>query len=130
MSRKLLSFGFDACHRWSVLRLAGFTIDQSDSIQDLRERLMRSRTLEAVLMVEDIVRVPVEAIDAARSYFAGPLVLFEGRIPNKYRDNFDLRVAALTRPEVWLPQIDKLGQTIIQSTRRSPILDVIHSKAY
>jgi hypothetical protein len=123
MSRRLLSFGYDACHRWSVLRLAGFTIDHSDSIQNLRDRLMSTRSLEAVLMVEDIVRVPAEAIDAARSYFSGPIVLFEGRVPNKYRDAFDLRVAALTRPEVWLPQIEALRPPV----HRNTIIEAVHS---
>ena len=87
---------------------------------------MNSRSLEAVLMVEDIVRVPLEAIDAARSYFAGPLVLFEGRVPNKYRNAFDLRVAALTRPEVWLPQIDKLSEM----NRPSPVIEAMRSRVY
>ena len=117
MSRKLLSFGYDACHRWAVLRLAGFQVDQCASIQELRELLMRSHfmgsnSMEAVIMVEDIVPVPMEAIVAARSYFTGPLVLFEGRTPTVHRDVFDLSVPVLTRPEVWLPQIDKLNETI------------------
>jgi hypothetical protein len=111
MSRKLLSFGYDGCHRWAVLRLAGFTVNQCDSIPELRERLMGSEAVDAVIMVEDIVSVPPEAIIAAQSYFTGPLVLFEGRYPANHRDAFDLCVPILTRPEVWLPQIDKLTET-------------------
>jgi hypothetical protein len=129
MSRHLLTFGYDACHRWSVLRLAGFTVDHSGSIQELRERLMRSHfmgshSVEAVIMVEDIVAVPEEAIVAARSYFTGPVVLFEGRTPTSHRDRFDLRVPTLTRPEVWLPMIDTLSETI----RTRPMGEVVHSK--
>jgi hypothetical protein len=111
MSRKLLSFGYDACHRWAVLRLAGFTVNQCDSIPELRERLMGSEAVDAVIMVEDLVSVPPEAIIAAQSYFTGPLVLFEGRYPASHRDPFDLCVPILTRPEVWLPQINKLIET-------------------
>lgn len=130
MSRKLLSFGYDACHRWAVLRLAGFQVDQSGSIQELRELLMRSHfmgshSVEAVIMVEDIVPVPPEAIVAARSYFTGPLVLFEGRTPTGNREAFDLSVPVLTRPEVWLPQIDKLNETI----RSRALIEAVHSKA-
>ena len=130
MSRKLLSFGYDACHRWAVLRLAGFQVDQCGSIQELRERLMRSHfmgsnSVEAVIMVEDIVPVPPEAIVAARSYFTGPLVLFEGQTPPSHRDSFDLCVPVLTRPEVWLPQIDKLNETI----RSRAFSENVHSKA-
>ena len=112
MSRKLLSFGYDACHRWAVLRLAGFTVNQCDSIPELRERLMGSEAVDAVIMVEDLVSVPPEAIIAAQSYFTGPLVLFEGRYPASHRDPFDLCVPILTRPEVWLPQINELTETI------------------
>ena len=111
MSRKLLSFGYDGCHRWAVLRLAGFTVNQCDSIPELRERLMGSETVDVVIMVEDIVSVPPEAIIAAKSYFTGPLVLFEGRYPASHRDPFDLCIPVLTRPEVWLPQINKLAET-------------------
>ena len=129
MSRQLLSFGYDACHRWAVLRLAGFTIDECASIPELRERLMRSHfmgshSVEAVIMVEDVLVLPPEAITAARSYFTGPVVLFEGRTPTSHGDAFDLRVPALTRPEVWLPQIDKLSETI----RSRPVAEAKHSK--
>ena len=88
MPRKLLSFGYDACHRWAVLRLAGFTVDQCGSIRELREHLMGSHAVDAVIMVEDILSVPPEAIIAARSYFTGPLVLFEGRYPANHRTFF------------------------------------------
>jgi hypothetical protein len=111
VSRKLLSFGYDACHRWAVLRLAGFTVNQCDSIRELRELLMGSHAVDAVIMVEDIVSVPAEAIIAARSYFTGPLVLFEGRYPANHPDVFDLCIPILTRPEVWLPQIDELAES-------------------
>jgi hypothetical protein len=130
MSRKLLSFGYDACHRWAVLRLAGFQVDQCGSIQGLRELLMRSHfmgshSMEAVIMVEDIVPVPPEAIVAARSYFTGPLVLFEGRTPTGHSEAFDLCVPVLTRPEVWLPQIDKLNETLRSRAHR----EAVHTKA-
>lgn len=110
MSRKLLSFGYDACHRWAVLRLAGFTVNECGSIRELREYLMGSQDVDAVIMVEDVVSVPPEAIIAAQSYFTGPLVLFEGRYPSNPQDPFDLCIPLLTRPEVWLPQIEKLTE--------------------
>ena len=66
--------------------------------------------VDAVIMVEDIVSVPPAAIIAARSYFTGPLVLFEGRYPSNHQDPFDLRIPLMTRPEVWLPQIEELTE--------------------
>ena len=116
MSRKLLTFGYDACHRWAVLRLAGFTVNQCSSIEDLREQLMDSNSVDALIMVEDIVKVPPETIIVARSYFTGPIVLFEGRYPANHGDAFDLCVPILTGPEVWLPQIGIL--TEISGARR------------
>jgi hypothetical protein len=108
MSRKLLTFGYDACHRWAVLRLAGFTVHACQSISELRERLIASRDVDAVVMVEDIVSVPQEALLYAKAYFDGPLVLFEARLQKEYRDSFDLCVPILTGPSEWLPQIEAL----------------------
>jgi len=110
MSRKLLTFGYDACHRWAVLRLAGFTVHACQSIGELRERLIGSRDIDAVLMVEDIVSIPAEAIVAAKSYFDGPLVLFEAQLQAKPSEAFDLRIPARTAPTEWLSQIETLIQ--------------------
>jgi len=108
MSRKILTFGYDACHRWAVLRLAGFTVHACESIGELRERLIRRGHVDAVVMVEDIVSIPQEAITAAKSYFEGPLVLFEARAQSRQRESFDLCVPALTSPYDWIAQIEAL----------------------
>ena len=108
MSRKILTFGYDACHRWAVLRLAGFTVHACESIGELRDRLMKRTHVDAVIMVEDIVSVPSEAIAAARSYFQGPLILFQARSRSAYKDSFDLCVPILSGPSVWLPKLEAL----------------------
>lgn len=108
MSRKILTFGYDACHRWAVLRLAGFTVHVCESIGELRDRLMKRPRIDAVIMVEDIVSVPPEAIAAAKSYFRGPLVLFQARSRTAYKDSFDLCVPILSGPSVWLPKLEAL----------------------
>jgi hypothetical protein len=118
MSRKLLTFGYDACHRWAVLRVAGFTLHACQSISELRERLMVARDVDAVVMVEDIVSVPPEALLYAKAYFDGPLVLFEARFQSNYRDSFDLCVPILTGPSEWLPQIE----AVIEKDRSRPSL--------
>lgn len=108
MSRKILTFGYDACHRWAVLRLAGFTVQVCESIGELRDRLMKGSHVDAVIMVEDIVSVPQEAITATKSYFNGPLVLFQARTRSAYQGSFDLCVPILTGPSVWLPKLEAL----------------------
>ncbi len=109
MSRKIvLTFGYDACHRWAVLRLAGFTVHVCASISELRDRLMKRGPVDAVIMVEDIVSVPPEAIAAAKSYFHGPLILFQARSRSAYKDSFDLCVPILSGPPVWLPKLEAL----------------------
>ena len=108
MSRKLLTFGYDACHRWAVLRVAGFTLHACQSISELRERLIASTDVDAVVMVEDIVSIPQEALLYAEAYFEGPMVLFEARFQSSYRDSFDLCVPILTGPSEWLLQIEAL----------------------
>lgn len=121
MSRKILTFGYDACHRWAVLRLAGYTIQVCESISELRDQLMKGPELDAVLMVEDIVSVPQEAIIAARSYFDGPLVLFEAHARAKNREQFNLRVPILSGPSAWLPQIEALIKSHQQPASESAI---------
>ncbi|MBS1805353.1 MAG: hypothetical protein JST28_18480 [Acidobacteria bacterium] len=113
MSRKILTFGYDACHRWAVLRLAGFTVHACESIGELRDRLMRRSQVDAVIMVEDIVSVPQEAITAAKSYFHGPLVLFQARTRSAHKEAFDLCVPILSGPSVWLPKLE----TLLDSSR-------------
>jgi len=103
MSRKILTFGYDACHRWAVLRLAGYTVHVCESIGELRDRLIKRSHVDAVIMVEDIVSVPPEAITAAKSYFNGPIVLFQARSRSAYKNSFDLCVPILSGPSVWLP---------------------------
>lgn len=66
---------------------------------------MASTDVDAVIMVEDIVSNPPEAIIAAKSYFDGPLVLFEGRYPDGNESSFDVRIPNLTDPSDWLPLI-------------------------
>lgn len=111
MSRRILTFGYDACHRWAVLRLAGYTVHACESIGELRDILIKRSRVDAVIMVEDIVSVPPEAIVAARSYFSGPLVLFQARAKSIYKDSFDLCVPVLCGPSVWLPSLEALLET-------------------
>ena len=105
MPLKILTFGYDACHRWAVMRFAGYRVDECESIRDLRQKLMASTDVDAVIMVEDIVSIPSEAIIAAKSYFHGPLVLFESRCAAENEHVFDLRVPNLTQPSEWLQRI-------------------------
>jgi len=87
------------------MRFAGYRVDECESIRDLRQKLMASAGVDAVIMVEDIVSIPPEAIIAAKSYFDGPLVLFESRYPAENEHAFDLRVPNLTEPNEWLQRI-------------------------
>jgi hypothetical protein len=122
MSRKILTFGYDACHRWAVLRLAGYTIQVCESISELRHQLMnRPVVVHAVLMVEDVVSVPQEAITAAKSYFDGPLVLFEAHSHINNREQFNLCVPILSHPSVWLPQIEALIESHARPASESAV---------
>jgi hypothetical protein len=97
------------------MRFAGFRVDECESIRDLRQQLIASTDVDAVIMVEDIVSIPPEAIIAAKSYFDGPLVLFESRYPTENEHVFDLRVHNLTEPSEWLQRI----QTVISNYTRA-----------
>jgi len=124
MSREILTFGYDACHRWAVLRLAGYTVHVCESIGELRERLMKRAHVDAVIMVEDIVNVPQEAITAAKSYFHGPLVLFQARSRSAHQGSFDLCVPILSGPSAWLPKLEALldsNRTTSKSDSAAPV---------
>jgi hypothetical protein len=121
MSRKILTFGYDACHRWAVLRLAGFAIQVCESISELRDELIKRPQVDAVIMVEDIVSVPPEAITAAKSYFDGPLVLFEARPQARNRELFNLCVPILSGPPAWLPKLEALIENHSKSTSDSAV---------
>jgi len=129
MSRKILTFGYDACHRWAVLRLGGYTVHVCESITELRDRLMKRSHVDAVIMVEDIVSVPEEAITAAKSYFQGPLILFQSRSRAAYKDSFDLCVPILSGPSVWLPKIESLIQASHSSMKSEPAAPGMNRKS-
>ena len=111
MSGKILTFGYDACHRWAVLRLAGFTVHVCESVSELRDQLLKRTAIDAVVMVEDIVSVPQDAIATAEAYFNGPLVLFEARAHVENRNRFNLCIPILSGPSVWLPQLEALVES-------------------
>ena len=112
MSRKILTFGYDACHRWAVLRLAGYTVQVCESIGELREQLMKGPDVDAVVMVEDIVSVPQEAIIAARSYSRPARSVRRHARDPEIKSTFDLRVPILSGPSAWLPQVEALIRVI------------------
>jgi hypothetical protein len=95
------------------MRFAGFTIHECESIRDLRQQLISSTDIEAVIMVEDIVSIPADALMAAKDYFHGPLILFEGRYTHGNKGFFDVTVPNLTLPSEWLPQL----QAVISELR-------------
>ena len=95
--------GYRLCSAWR-----GFKVHECESIRELRQRRMDPANVDAVIMVEDIVSIPLEVITASKSYSHGPIILFESQYLDSDKNLFDLRVPNLTAPCDWLQQIESV----------------------
>jgi hypothetical protein len=105
MAHKVIHFGSDECHRSMVLRSAGYAVEDCTSLLQLRACLAPGAMADA-LVVSDTQDLRREAIDLARSRSSLPIVVFCGTNLAYEESGIDLIVHCLTRPEVWLEQVD------------------------
>jgi hypothetical protein len=113
MAARVIHFGVDDCYRLSVLRRAGYDIDDCSSLVQLQAALESKREADAVMVNDCNGSVPELAISLARSWSSAPIILF----PNSSRtynaeDEADLVVPSFTPPEEWLL---KLANLIVRS---------------
>ncbi len=108
MGARIIHFGLDDCHRVPVLKCAGYSIADCQSIAQLRTALESTQEAGAVVMtrIEDLA--PRFAISITRATSAAPMVLFPGRASSILEPEFDLVVPALTPPEQWLSEMAAL----------------------
>lgn len=108
MAARIIHFGPDDCHRLTVLRSAGYSVDACGSLGQLRASLVADREADAVVMTEGDGVAPEEAITLARSHSSAPVVLFSGSNRSYEESSFDLVVHSLTPPDEWLVEVDVL----------------------
>ena len=106
MAVRVIHFGPDDCHRLTVLRSAGYSVDACNSLGQLHASLLAGGVADAVVMSDGEGVAPAEVISLARTHSSAPVVLFRGT-NRAYEDSmFDLVVHTLTPPEVWLTEVD------------------------
>jgi hypothetical protein len=108
MAARVIHFGRDDCHRLTVLRSAGYSVDDCDSLVQLRASLLDFGEADAVLLSDGDGLAAEDAGSVARTCSKAPVVLFSATNRNYQDSAFDLVVHSLTPPEVWLGEVDAL----------------------
>jgi hypothetical protein len=108
MAARVIHFGVDDCHRLMVLRSAGYSVDNCDSLGQLITKLETDGEADAVVMSDCDGISTEEAASLARTHTKAPVVLFRSTNRSVEESAFDLVVHSLTPPEVWLNEVDAL----------------------
>jgi len=120
MAARVVHYGVDECHRLTVLRSAGYAVDNCSSLPQLREALSTEGKPQAVFVTEDDRDSPRPVISIAKSCSSAPLVLFRRSNAIFDEENFDLVIDSLTPPTQWLNEVQELivnGQTLRARSR-------------
>ncbi len=110
MGARIIHFGFDDCHRVPVLRCAGYSIADCQSIAQLHAALQSTEEARAVVMARVQDLAPQRAVSITRAISTAPMVLFPCGAADLDESEFDLVIPALTPPEQWLSDIADLIQ--------------------
>ncbi len=108
MAARIIHFGADNCHRLWVLKSAGYSIDDCQSVVQLRTVLQSGIDPDAVAITESERFAPEEAVEVTRSHSSAPLILFRETHNDFMESVFDLVVPVLEPPEAWLTNIATL----------------------
>jgi hypothetical protein len=94
--------GEDHFHRTTVLRSAGYVVEQCETLPKMLE-WFRSGQRTDVVCISEAPDEPAEgAIAAARVISDCPVVLFRASAHRYVQQQWDLEVSPLTDPTVWL----------------------------
>jgi len=110
MAPKLIYCGSDNSHRLSVLRSAGYTVENCGSASDLGSFLAPGAEILVILFSDEEKETLPEMIDTARACCSAPLAVF--RHSSNIQDDigYDLVIPNLTPPNEWLHDIASLIQ--------------------
>ena len=115
MAASVVHFGDDVCFRLPVLRSAGYTVAECDSLEMLTAALARNP--DAVLLEAEPLAPMRDAAVLVRSSSRAALILFCNETGRPVPDEFDLVIPSLTAPEQWL---DKIAALLQQSRTMRP----------
>lgn len=106
MATTIIHFGEDTCFRLPVLRSAGYTVEECESL-DVFAGLLNGNTDAVMLEEEPEISAP-RVVTLIRARSSAPIILFRNGGIQSASDGFDLIIPALTAPEDWLRQIADL----------------------
>ncbi len=119
MAARIVHFGVDSCHRLWVLKNAGYSVDDCQSVVQLRAALQSGTHADAVAFTESERLAPDKVVEVTRAHSSAPLILFRETRIDCVESVFDLVVPVLEPPETWLMEIAALiakGQAIRASS--------------
>jgi hypothetical protein len=119
MAPKLIYLGTDHSHRLSVLRAAGYVVENCQSAAELGGFLQSDAEILAVLFSDEERELPVEAVEIARAQCSAPLVVFRDSTNLHDGAAFDFIIPNLTPPAEWLKDVASL----IEHSRRTSAQD-------
>lgn len=76
MAARIVHFGVDSCHRLWVLKNAGYSVDDCQSVVQLRAALQSGTHADAVAFTESERFAPDEVVEVTRAHSSAPLILF------------------------------------------------------
>lgn len=112
MAAKILHFGWDDCHRVQLLRVAGFAVMESETLEELCDHLQRGKPVDAVILSEAAPRTIQQAAAIVRTHCAAPMILFRRTLRQLDESSFDQVFAWFIPPPEWL---EKTAELIAQS---------------
>lgn len=108
MAARVIHYGVDNCHRLTILRSLGYSVDDCSSLLQLREALTAGNKTGAVFITEDEPQGCQAAVSLAKSCTSAPLVLFRRSNADCCEGSFDLVIESLTPPQDWLHAVQGL----------------------
>jgi hypothetical protein len=115
MAPKLIYYGTDHSHRVSVLRSAGYVVENCKSAPELVRFLESDAEILVIVFSDEERETPLEAVDAARARCSAPLIVFRDSATLHDAAGYDFTIPNLTPPAEWLKDIAAL----IEENRRS-----------
>lgn len=108
MAPKLIYYGTDNSHRLSVLRAAGYVVENCKSAPELISFLEYDAEILVILFADEEGEPPLEAVDVVRARCSALLMVFRDSTTLHDEIGFDFIIPNLTPPAEWLRDIASL----------------------
>ena len=126
MAARVIHFGVDDCYRLSVLRRAGYDIDDCSNLIQLQAALESKGDADVVMMNDSDGSIPEFVIPLARSRSSAPIILFPNSSRTYSTEEVDLVVPSFTPPEEWLLDLANL---IVRSRAIRAYSQMLHEQS-